>query len=283
MRKLITLFTFFIVFSVNAQNSKEIINISYSPSRISSINIETGELNYETDLEGIISSYKINEKENIIYVFSLPNTYIIDRVTGNIKKTFNMMNYTGEEELPLVGYYLSLEDDGTGYMYQPKGYILKYNILKEEIKIIGNTKDDSDSLVVKKQSNNTSNNIVLHNCNKQYYLTVICPKTLPMPVAEDKGECPRNKKSQKVWEENAARINKEYSIKMKAWSETIKNKDICDYFIYSDEAKTKQIISLEGVSKHVEIYYDKYVFFSNGLEKVMYNIETGEELWTIGL
>ena len=103
-----------------------------------------------------------------------------------------------------------------------------------------------------------------------------------MPIIEDKGKCPRNSKKRKVWSENTARINKEYAIKMKAYTESLKNKS-CDVIIFSDEAKTKQIIELSDVIDFIYIYYDKYVFYNNGLEKVMYNIETGEELWTIGL
>ncbi len=416
MRKLITLLALFIVFNVTAQNNKELIYFSHSPSSISSINIETGELNFETDLEGRISSYEINEKKNVIYVFSLPNTYILDRNTGAIQRIFNMKSATEidkmfkgltyeeaskltvsqleelknneEDNLNLIGDYIALNKDGTGYMYRKEdGRILKYDINKEEVKIVGNTNSIEDltsyplggyptidtlhkklvfsklnketliytiaeisyvndkdikyyefplDLSIAKKIKNISNfipsvshenkriddnifethlmlynsethnskslvyrynylfkkavpidetwnSIILHNCNKQYYLTKKCPEVLPMPIKEDWGQRPRNKEKRKIWSENTDRINKEYSVKMNVRLESIRNSYYCDYTIFSDKAKTKQIISLEGVHWFVEIYDDKYVFYSNGLEKVMYNLETGEELWTIGL
>ena len=128
----------------------------------------------------------------------------------------------------------------------------------------------------------SSGSIFMVACTESYVWDLNCPEKKPMPTNEVFVPTKYSKKARaEAAEINAQRL-KEFQRKLDEWSESMGNSD-CELTIYKD-AKTDEnyVHTLIGVT-YATIYEDQYLFYTDGLDMVMFDLKLDKELWSLSL
>lgn len=119
-------------------------------------------------------------------------------------------------------------------------------------------------------------------CKENYVWDLSCPEEKPMPTSEVYVPKKHTRKTRAEAEEINAQRLKEYQKKLDEWSASFGNSE-CELSIYKD-AKTdaNYVHTLIGTT-YATIYEDQYLFYTDGLDMVMYDFKRGKELWSLSL
>lgn len=149
--------------------------------------------------------------------------------------------------------------------------ILGFNVTKEVIKnksSLGSSKVYSTSLV---------------NCFKIYESKVTCPEKKPMPTGPVFTTTGTNRKARARDAETHKQQIKEHQKKLDEWSKQQSDFSECELKLYKDSITNDNLLTTFIGVRGVTIYYDRYVIYHNGIEYVNYDLESKQELWSIGL
>jgi hypothetical protein len=208
------------------------------------------------------------EEFKIIEEISLPidltgNSY---GLTNEMLYAWSLTNISGDRVELTLSPKMEAYPAGTGFTY---------TFDRKENKAVGLEK-------VNVYNGNTNQIITTIDSEQNYTAELDCPEKPTMPAAP---ETYIPKKYNKKAREEMARINderlKEYQKKLDEWSAQINDNSACEMKLFKEEnGERKELKTFYG-TQFATVYYDRYVYYYDGLENVMFDLETDAVIWSI--
>lgn len=119
-------------------------------------------------------------------------------------------------------------------------------------------------------------------CSFEYVGESKCPEKPEMPIAP---VAVAPKKWTKKYREEADRINdeqlSEYRKELDKWSEETLDNSGCEYKLFKMVNGEKVIVKELLGTNSAAVYYDRYVYYYDGLEYLMFDLETDTIIWSL--
>lgn len=119
------------------------------------------------------------------------------------------------------------------------------------------------------------------NSNFEYQAEVVCEKPDMPKEPVYVGPIKNNRKGRAEAKKINAQKLKEYQKKLDEWTKAVGDNSNCIYNLYKivdgEKVLIKELLGVRGA----EVYYDRYIYYYDGLEYVMFDLEMDVIIWSL--